>query len=80
MAEAVVAGTDALAPWRDLADLGSTVAAVYDAFATSSYVVGAVGDLADLDSTVAAYASSFVVEAVDVLADLGSTAAAFAFS
>jgi hypothetical protein len=79
VAEAVVAGTDALAPWRDLADLGSTVAA-YDAFATSSYVVGAVGDLADLDSTVAAYASSFVVEAVDVLADLGSTAAAFAFS
>lgn len=54
--------------------------AAYDAFATSSYVVGAVGDLADLDSTVAAYASSFVAEAVDVLADLGSTAAAFAFS
>jgi hypothetical protein len=75
VAEAVVAGTDALAPWRDLVDLGSTAAA----FATS-YVVGAVGVLADLGSTAAAFASSFVVEAVGDLADLGSTAAAFAFS
>ena len=76
MAVAVVAGTDALAPWRDLADLDSTVAA----FATSCVVGAAAGVLADLGSTAAAFASSFVVEAVGVLADLGSTTAAFAFS